>query len=297
MKERLKGIIPPLVSPLDQELKVDEKALEQMINHCVEGGVSGIFVLGSCGEGSALTNEQKMLIVKKSVEFTKGRIPLLAGVLESSTERALETISAYEKMGAEYFVVTVPYYLGPDGQEEIIRHYQFLAEHTRGKLIAYNIPPYVHCDILPETMRELLKISNLIAVKDSTGDWKLFQRALFLNQGRIFSGNEDLCGAGMLFGADGCVPCLANIWPQFFCKMYLWANEGNVEKVLQCQEEIEKAKTVFTYAKNWIAVVKYLCNKEGLIQPWTSRSIPDLTVKEKEQIDLFLKEQKFMRMI
>ncbi|HJB15933.1 MAG TPA: dihydrodipicolinate synthase family protein [Candidatus Blautia excrementipullorum] len=289
-KEKLKGIIPPLVTPLDREGKIDEQSLGKLIRFCINGGVSGIFILGSCGEGSSLTAVQKRAAVSAALKAAGGEVPVLVGVLETSTEKILEEIKTYEKEGAEYFVSAVPYYLSPQNQEDILRHYRFLAEHTEGKLIAYNIPPYVHCDILPETMKKILEIPEVIAVKDSTGDWSLCQKALFLNHGGILSGNEELCGAAMAFGAEGSVPCLANAYPEFYSKMYRYAQEKNIEKVIECQKAIIKMKRVLDFSRNWISSVKYLCARKGLIQPYTSYGISPLNKAEIEKTEQYLKE-------
>ncbi|HIY01112.1 MAG TPA: dihydrodipicolinate synthase family protein [Candidatus Blautia faecipullorum] len=289
--DKLEGIIPPLVTPLDQKRRVDKDSLENLIGHVIKGGVSGIFMLGSCGEGSSLTAGQKREAVQCALKAAGGRIPVLVGVLETSAEKIIEEIKTYEAMGAEYFVAAAPYYLAPEGQEGILRHYRLLADNTRGRLLVYNIPPYVHCDIFPETMKRLLEIPEVIAVKDSTGDWSLCQKALFLNpDGGILSGNEDLCGAAMLFGAKGCVPCLANAYPEFYVEMYRYARERNVEKVMEYQKAIMKMKKVLDYTRNWVAAVKYLCVRKNLIQPYTTYGITPASPDEKEKIEKYLLE-------
>lgn len=288
---KIKGIIPPLVTPLDREGRVDEEALEKLITHCIQGGVSALFILGSCGEGSVLTDIQKKAAVRCALKAAGNKIPVLVGALETSSQKILKEIKDYEDMGAEYFVSATPYYLTPEGQAGILRHYRFLAEHIEGKLIAYNIPPYVHCNILPETMKKLLEIPKIIAVKDSTGDWSLFQKALFLNpDGGILSGNEELCGAAMLFGAEGCVPCLANAYPAFYSAMYQYARDKNIEKVIEYQKAVVEMKKVLGFTENWIAAVKYLCARKGLIQPYTARGIPVINKAEQEKVEAFLAE-------
>ena len=293
-KERLRGIIPPLVTPLDENRNIDKKSLKKLIDYCIDGGVSGIFVLGSCGEGSALGIEKKKTVVKYALKYINGRVPLLVGALETSSEKVLEEIKIYENLGAKYFVSAVPYYLEPEDQKGIIKHYQFLTENIKGKLIAYNIPSYVHYDILPQTMKYLLKFPRLIAIKDSTSNWSLFQKALVLNKtGGMLSGNEDLCGAALIFGADGCVPCLANAYPNFYSKLYRCAGEGNIEGIKECQEAIIQMNKVLEFSKNWIAVVKYLCFRKGLMQPYTSFDVSELSKEEKENIEDYLMKNEY----
>lgn len=293
--KRLSGIIVPLVTPLDYEKKIDKKSLKRLIDYCIEKGATGIFVLGSCGEGSVLGIEKKKEVVRYALEYTKEKVPLLVGALESSSEKIIEEIRIYEELGAVYFVSTTPYYISPENQEEILNHYRFLAKNIKGKLISYNIPSYTHCNIMPDTMKKLLEIPNLIAVKDSTDRWDLFQKALFLNKtGGIISGNEDLCGAALLFGAEGCVPCLANAYPEFYTKLYMYAKEKNIEKVIKYQETIMKIKNVLNYAHSWIAVVKYLCARKGLIDPYTSDGIAELNQEEIKNIEKYLVENEIL---
>ena len=94
-KERLRGIIPPLVTPLDENRNIDKKSLKKLIDYCIDGGVSGIFVLGSCGEGSALGIEKKKTVVKYALKYINGRVPLLVGALETSSEKVLEEIKSH----------------------------------------------------------------------------------------------------------------------------------------------------------------------------------------------------------
>lgn len=294
MKE-IRGIIPPLVTPLTEEGEIDVPAVHRLTEHCIQGGVDGIFVLGSCGEGTVLNRKDRKTVVKASLEAVNGRVALLVGVLETSADRVVEEIKEYEKYGAEYFVVAAPYYLQVTGQEELLAHYGFIAENIQGKVIVYNIPPYTHSDILPETMKKLLEIPGVAGVKDSTGDWALFQKALFSGiKGSLLSGNEDLCGPAMLFGADGCVPCLANIYPAFYRDMFRYAQEKNVEKVQQYQKQILEVKEVFRFGKSWIGVVKYLCSRKGLILPRTAGVISELTEEEKGKIDTYLRNREAM---
>lgn len=289
MEKEIQGIIPPLLTPLDSIGNVDEQALEKLIEHCIAGGVNGIFVLGSCGEGTVLSRKQRRTVVIKALETIGGRIPLLVGVLETAASRVVEEIREFEKLGAEFFVAAAPYYLSPTCQEDIVEHYRYISGNMQGKLIVYNIPPYTNSDILPETMVKLLKIPRIIAIKDSTGDWALFQKILMAEKtGSLLSGNEDLCGAAMLLGADGCVPCLANIYPKFYVDMLQYAREKNVDKILQFQKSIVEMKEVFRYGKSWISVVKYLCARKGLIQPYTGKTLPELTKEDKKSIEAYL---------
>jgi len=286
--KRLSGIIPPLVTPVNQDGSLDNESLEKIINNCIEHGCNGIFIMGSCGEGSVMGSALRKELTQKAVSAVNARVPLLVGVLENSTQKVIEEIKRLETCGAEYFVVTAPYYLAVSGQEEIYRHFKAVAESTDKMIVVYNIPCFVHCDILPETMRKLCMIKNIVGVKDSTGSWDLFQRALMLKKTQDFnllSGDENLCAAGMLFGADGCVPCLANAYPSTLVDLYKAATEKDVERVFHLETRLVNTKKVWGCGGYWIAIVKYLCARKGLCKEYTLTPSENLTDAQKKFID------------
>ena len=292
MDHILRGIIPPLVTPLRLDGSIDKEGIAKLAEYQIKAGIQSVFILGSCGEGSVLERDECAEMVKESVKVTADRVNLLVGVLEPSAERVVEAVRVYEQFGAERFVVPAPFYLSVSDQDEILRHYEYIADRVEGELIVYNIPDYVHTHILPETAEKLLGHSKIAGIKDSTGDWALFQKLLLEYQGRkgILSGNENLCGAAMLLGADGCVPCLANAYPGLYQKMYEAAKEKDIREVTEYQRVILKMKDIMAVGKHWIAAVKYMCARKGVIMPYVKGSACPLTAAETEKMDALLEE-------
>ena len=287
----VKGIVPPLVSPLNEDGTIDVAGTINMIDHCIRGKADGIFLLGSCGEGSVLAKAERKLLIETALKGIDDRVPLLVGVLETSAKKVVEEILNLEKTGVKYFVVTPPYYLSTEVQGEILEHFRYISKRIHGKLIVYNIPSYVHSSIYPETMMELLSIDNVISVKDSTGDWGMHQKALFLKQEirnydskSFMCGNEDFAYASLSLGADGCVPCFANAYPELYSRMQMAAKDKNTVGMVQCQKVIGDLKEVLSMGASWIGVVKYLCSLKGLIQPYTGDGLPELTDDQKREI-------------
>lgn len=288
MNKQIFGVIPPLVTPMKENGDLDVEAYEKIINNCIEKGVHGIFTMGSCGEGSCVSRAMRLDVVKNAARIADGRVPVMAGVIEASTARVIEGIKELEQTGVEYFVVTPAFYIGCTCQDEIVRHYEKICKSVKAAIIVYNIPPMAHADILPETMVKLAAIDGIAAFKDSTSSWNLFQEGLFLKEKYNFTllnGHEDLCGAGMLFGADGCVPSLGNVFPEIYVELFEAAQAGDTKRVYGIQKKIWELRTSFGVGKSWISVLKYICAKQGLMADRVSMPIETLTPGEKVKID------------
>ena len=288
-KGRLNGVIPPLLTPLDSNGKLDVPGLERLINHCIYGGVDGIFVLGSCGEGSVVDTETQRLVVQEALRIVDARVPVLVGLLETSADRVIEQMRTLPAEGVDGYVVTVPYYLQVWGPDQIFEHYRQIAQATDTDIILYNIPSFTSgYEINMDMVERLLTIPNVVAVKDSTDSWLLLQRKIFRRRDldfSLFCGNEDMIAASGVFGVDGCVPCMANAYPEFLVELFSAAKAGKLEKALACEEVLQELKTVFSAAGSWIAACKYLCARKGLMQEYTAISGAALTEEQKQKME------------
>ena len=288
---KLSGIIPPLVTPVHSDGRLDVESLQKLIDNCINEGVNGIFIMGSCGEGSVLGAELRADITREAVKIVAGRVALLVGVLESSTQKVIEEIKRLEPLGAEYFVVTPPFYLPAANQDQIYAHFKDIAASTKKNIVAYNIPCFVNSEILPETQQKICAIENVVGVKDSTGNWDLFQKALMLkkqNDFTLISGDESLASAGMIFGSNGCVPCLGNPYPRMLVDLYEAAQRKDIDGVFALETKLVQTKRTWGCGGYWIAIVKYLCARKGLCQPYTLTPSLDLTDEQKRFIDELL---------
>jgi dihydrodipicolinate synthase/N-acetylneuraminate lyase len=288
MKNEIYGVIPPLVTPFNRDGNLDVESCEKIINHCIEKGVNGIFPMGSCGEGSCVSRVMRFEVVNQTNRIVSGRVPVMAGVLECSTPRVVESIKELEQTGVGYFVVAPPFYIQCTCQDEILRHYETICKNVASSIIVYNIPVMTNANILPQTMVKLSQIDNIVAIKDSTPRWELFQESLLLKEKygfTLLSGQEDLCGAGLLFGADGVVPALANVFPELYVKLVEEAKTGDAGHVYAIQKKIVELRTAFTMGKSWISILKYICSRQGLISDQVSIPIEPLKPEEKLKID------------
>jgi len=291
---KITGIIPPIITPLDEKGQLDTQGLKNVIEHCISGGVTGVFAMGSTGEAMRVSRKTWKDSLKCSIETAGDRIHVFCGVIDSGTERVIENIKEAEQLGAEYVVATVPFYIQNCCQDEMIRHYEKIAGSTNLKVVVYNIPDTTGTRIEPETIAALSKIDNIVAFKDSTNNWEHFQRCLFLLKDAdisIFNGAEELCSAAMIYGADGCVPGLGCIFPEVFVEMYNAARAGDIARTFELQKQVWKVRKSLTAGKSWLSAMKYLGKLRNLSSTdKASFPIEPLTEMQKKQIDQYVKE-------
>jgi dihydrodipicolinate synthase/N-acetylneuraminate lyase len=277
------GLIPPMLSPLLPDDSVDEKSLHRLVEHILTGGGTGIFALGSSGEGPLLSLDQRRTIVKSAVEAIRGRGPLLVGIEECSVRKVRDVMSALNLPGVDAFVITLPFYGGVSDARLQLSFFRSVADEAPRPLVLYNIPAAVHAVLEPETLFELSKHPNIIGVKDSYGDMARFQRLLRLcGQGdfAIFQGTQPVAGLSLLAGANGLVPGLANLAPSWFAEMIDAAHLQQVEKVLDIQGRIVTLWTLQTHSNHWLSCLKTAANLLGLCGPTASAPLPTLSEDE-----------------
>jgi 4-hydroxy-tetrahydrodipicolinate synthase len=291
------GLIPPILSPLHPDDAVDEKSLHHLVEHILGGGATGIFALGSSGEGPLLSLDQRRTIVTTAVQAIRGRGPLLVGIEECSVRKVREVMKALNVPGVDAFVATLPFYGEVSDVGMQLDFFRSIADEAPRPLILYNIPSAVHAVLEPETLFELSKHSNIVAVKDSYGDMARFQRLLRLcSQGdfAIFQGTQRVAGLSLLAGADGLVPGLANLAPSWFAEMIEAARHQQVEKVLDIQGRIVRLWTLQTYSSHWLSCLKVAANLLGLCGPTASAPLPTLREEEVARVKGMLEQTGLM---
>ena len=226
---QLQGVIPPMITPLTEDGAIDLDGTQRLVAHLLTGGVSGIFVLGSSGEGPWLTPTQSQQVIEGVAIAVNGRVPVLAGILEPSTQRVVEMLGNAERAGADAVVVTTPYYFESDAAVHA-HHFSSIADNTDLAVVLYNIPSKTHANLSVETVAQLLEFENIVGIKDSSGDWEQVSGLLALRQlrpdFRVLQGAEGLSGRSLLAGVDGLVPGLGNLMPSLFVRMMAAARAG-----------------------------------------------------------------------
>ncbi len=223
------GSMVALVTPMTATGELDEKNLLSLIDRHITAGTNAIVILGTTGEASVLTESERNKIIKLSLDAAKDRIAIIVGTGTAST---LETIYQTEQalnLGAQACLVVTPYYNRPT-QEGLYQHYKAIAETVSIPIILYNVPKRTGCDLLPETVERLSNISNIIALKEATGDLVRARELFAAVKGKLdlYSGDDASALAFMLQGGKGVISVTANVVPKAMHDMCKAALENDV---------------------------------------------------------------------
>ncbi|WP_405900573.1 dihydrodipicolinate synthase family protein [Streptomyces sp. NBC_00727] len=227
---RYTGVIPPVVTPLTADGELDLPSLERVVGHLVDGGVTGLFALGSSGETAYLTPGQQDRVIEAVTAAAGGQVPVLVGAIETTTNRAIERARRAAELGADAVVVTAPFYTRTDATETD-RHFRDVAAALDLPVLAYDVPVCVHSKLDPELLLPLAADGVLAGVKDSSGDDGSFRRLVIgareLPEFSVLTGHELVVDAMMLGGADGSVPGLGNVDPHGYVRLHEAAVRGD----------------------------------------------------------------------
>jgi 4-hydroxy-tetrahydrodipicolinate synthase len=247
--DALRGVIPPMISPLDATYQVDTAAVHRMVNHILDGGCSGLFVLGGVGEGAWLSSSQRLDIITSTVHAARGRAPVLAGLMLPGTAPACDAAQLAVDAGADALVVGSPYYFGVDAASQV-RHVEAILAATTLPVLLYNIPQCTHAPLAHEAIEALASEPRILGVKDSWGDLTYFQSLLSLKHTRasfrILQGHEHAAAPSLLLGGDGLIPGLANIAPRLLVELVQAARVRDLENVHRLHMQVFDLTSIYT---------------------------------------------------
>src|SRR6266566_2940794 len=228
---RIQGIIPPVITPMQANEDLDLPRLRGFIDHLIANGVHGIFVLGTNSEFYALDEREKQEVIATAVAHVNKRVPVYAGTGAESTRETVRLTKMAEREGADGVSVITPYFVSPT-QQEIQEHYRRIAEATSLPVVLYNNPGTCGgVKIEPETAARLAEVSNILSIKDSSGDLQNTVEMIRLVPERfsVLMGRDTLIFSAMMFGARGAVPATGNIAPALLAEIYNAFQRGDLE--------------------------------------------------------------------
>lgn len=241
----LRGVVPPVCTPFTADYEVDEKSLRRLVNHLIDGGVHGLFVLGSTSEVAYLTDKRRADVLRIAIDETAGRVPVVAGAIDMTTLRVNEHVKAAIEAGIDGIVITAPFYVRTH-PEEIANHFRLVKQACGDvPLYAYDIPVAANGVKLETGL--VLKLANegvISGLKDSSGNDAgiravvLGAKKLGLKDFVVLTGSELTVDSALMAGADGVVPGIGNIDPAGYVKIFDLVAEGNYTQARIEQERL-----------------------------------------------------------
>ncbi len=285
----IKGVIVPLLTPVDENEHVDEPALRAQIRHCLEGGVNGIFVGGSAGMGPLLTDDQWVRLMEIARDEVDDPVPLLGGAMATSTGRAIERIKILDQTGFKHVVVTPTYYITPTRHEEFMTHFDGCRQVTDMNMIVYNIPSCIGAEIPVSAIVEMVQQGWTRTVKESSGDREYFSDLLDSTADfdtTVLQGQETDIAWGLSRGANGFVPTCANCAPGPFVDLWRAHRAGDEAQRSEAQKRVNAVRDGLILGdKNWIAGLMYGLKTLGIARGNAVRPIAEISDEEKKRVE------------
>ena len=296
---KLHGLIPPLVTPLVNGNTLDEPGLEKLIEHQINGGANGLFLLGTTGEGPHLNYSIRKELIKKSVNTIQNRIPVLVGITDTSVDELLQMAEFAAKVGADALVIAAPYYL-PVSQLEMITYFEFVIPKLPLPVLIYNMPMCTQIHMSFEVVNAA-KDLGAVGIKDSSGDWEYLQKLIETYKNdtsfSIYSGNENLMVDALKLGASGVVAGGANMFPSLYAELYTACKANNEIKINELFEKViwvnHKIYGVGQYASKYIKSIKTVLSLFGICNDFVVSPFSKSNKEERAQLERNLKEFNF----
>lgn len=260
-----KGSMVALVTPMKSGI-VDVDALRELVEFHIQSGTHALVASGTTGESGTLSHEEKNLVIKTVVDQVNERLPVIAGTGANATKECIQLTQEAMALGADAALVMTPAYIKPT-QEGLYQHYHQLTQEVAIPIIVYNVPSRTACDLLPTTLARLSPISNIIGVKEATGDSARLADILEYCDGKVdvYSGDDLTAANWMLSGAKGVISVTANVAPKRMAKLCEAALDGLDKKIcLKMDEELQPLHQQLFCESNPIPV-KWALYKMGLI--------------------------------
>jgi len=259
-----KGIIPAMVTPLTSDGKVNAEALRKLTDYLIEGGVHGLFPVGSQGEFYALTFEEKKKVVEVVVEETRGRVPIYVGTGAITTREAVALTKMAEAAGADAVSVITPYFIRPN-ESELLEFYTAIAKATRLPVLLYNNPGRTGVNLSTDFVVRASKVENIVGIKDSSGDLTLTAEYIRRTSEKfsVLAGRDTLIYGTLCYGGKGAIAACANVAPKLIVEIYEAFMAGDMKRALSAQFRLAPLRLAFDLG-TFPVVIKEALNLMGI---------------------------------
>ncbi len=243
----IKGVIPPIVTPIDERERVNDKVLRQIVDHVIAGGVHGILSLGSNGEFYGLAREEQERAALITLDQAKGRVPVYVGIADITTRECVRWARWAEQQQAQAISVLHPMFLSPN-DEELYQHFKAVAEATSLPVLLYNNPDRMRCGISAGLLDRLADIPNIVGIKESSGDMTLtaeFIRRTRDREFKVIAGRDILILGTLAYGGAGTVASTANVVPKLVVEIYDKFMGGDLPGALEAQYQLAPMRMAY----------------------------------------------------
>jgi 4-hydroxy-tetrahydrodipicolinate synthase len=298
----LRGIIPPMVTPLLDRDTLDTAGLERLIEHILAGGVHGLFILGTTGEAPSLSHRLRCELIERVCCQVKDRVPVLVGITDTCFVESLNIASKARDAGAQAVVLAPPYYF-PAGQAELLEYLRHLTPELPLPLFLYNMPSHTKLIFEPQTVRTAADISGIVGLKDSSGNMAYFHQLQSLLKDRpnfsLLMGPEELLAEAISLGGHGGVCGGANLVPQLYVDLYNAACSRDLPKVESLQKKVMQISTtiysVGRYESSFLKGLKCALSCVGICNDFLAEPFHRFRRAERNVIARYVKELGIMQ--
>ncbi|WP_313164632.1 4-hydroxy-tetrahydrodipicolinate synthase [Sedimentibacter sp.] len=293
----LKGVIPPIITPVDENENIDENGLKSVIDYVLDGGVHGIFVLGSNGEFYAFDDENQKRAIEITVNHVNKRVPVYAGVGAITTKQCVKAAKIAEEAGADAITVLTPMFIKPN-EKEMYNHFKSIAESVNIPILLYNNPDKTTNNISPTLLKKLAEIDNIIGIKNTSLDFaqtiEFIRATKDIQNFRVLSGSDYYIYGTMAYGGFGCVAGTANVAPKLVVEIYEKYIDGDLQGAMDAQFRLIPLRNTYSYG-SFPVVMKDCMNLLGLNAGHPVRPIDHCSDEKLEQLKKVLIELKLIK--
>jgi len=244
----LRGVVPPLVTPLKGRDQLDVEGLARVVEHVIGGGVDGLFVLGTTGELAGLSPRLRREVITRVGELVRGRVPFVVGVTDTHLTETLALGAHAMVAGAAAVVVTVPYYL-PPAQEELEAYVRTVVREQPLPVMLYNMPVLTKVAFEVDTVRRLAEVEKVVGIKDSSGELEYLREVARVTAARkdwsLLAGRESLLVPALRAGVHGSVAGGANVAPRLFADLCAAVVAGDGPRVAGLEERVRRLGGIY----------------------------------------------------
>lgn len=290
------GIIPPMATPLLSAKQLDFEGLKQLIDHLISGGVHGLFLLGTTGEGPSISERMKREFIEYSAKEVAGRVPIMVAISNTAFEESIDLANFCAENNVDALVITPPYYY-PSGQPELVEYFTHLTRELPLPLFVYNMPMMTKTHLEVKTVRKISEINGIIGIKDSSCNMIYYHE--LLNEFRDdkdfikLIGPEELLAESVIFGGNGGIPGGANVYPQLYVNLYNAAKEGNLSKMAELQKTLFILRKIYScgaFSSSLIKGIKCSLKCLGICNDFMAEPFHCFREEQKTEIIKNLKE-------